>query len=131
MDTAAQEVIERWCKGALRDRETARGMLRSGYYDWSLFVFHLALEKLLKAVLLKKSGEVAPIHDLRRLAELAKIDTSEQERAWLREITTFNLEARYEEEKFKFYKRATREYAREWHEKCEELFLWLEKMVKN
>lgn len=126
-----QKAVEELYASAKRNRDTARGMLVSKYYDWSLFVFHLALEKLLKAILYKQSGEIVPTHDLHRLAELANLETSEQQRKWLREVTSFNIEARYDEDKFKFYKRATPEYTREWHKKCEELFLWLEKTLTN
>ena len=38
-----------WQAAARRDRETAQSLLELKRYDWSLFIYHLALEKLLKA----------------------------------------------------------------------------------
>lgn len=44
-----EEHIEYWLTTAQHDMESASSMLDSKHFDWSLFVGHLALEKLLKA----------------------------------------------------------------------------------
>lgn len=126
-----EKAVKRWYEGALREREAAREIAQGNQYRWSLFLFHLALEKLLKAILYDRKEKIIPTHDLRRLVELAEIEVSPQYIGWLDEVTRFNMEARYEEEKFAFHKKATREYTKKWLGKCEEIFLWLEQMIKS
>lgn len=66
------------------------------------------------------------IHDLRRLAEFAKIRLTEEQKQILDKISTFNIAGRYGDEKFQFYKRYNRkEYAQKYLKITEELILWL------
>jgi HEPN domain-containing protein len=119
-----------WQEAAERDKETAESLLQLKRYDWSLFIYHLALEKLLKALVIKAEKIPPPIHQLNRLAELVNLEVPEKYRDWLAEITDYNIEARYDDEKLSFYHKATVEYATLWQEKCNELFLWLEKKLR-
>jgi len=56
-------------------------MFESGKYDWCLFVGHLALEKLLKALFVDQHENDMPpkIHNLVRLAELSSIGLNEDQ----------------------------------------------------
>jgi len=57
-----------------------------------LFIGHISLEKLLKALYVKMNNEHAPYsHNLFRLAELCKVKTSSEYTDWLDEITSFNI----------------------------------------
>jgi HEPN domain-containing protein len=59
---------------------------------------HLALEKVLKAQVVRRTGELAPrIHNLVRLAELAQIQLSPDQMDLLADMNVFNLEGRYPE----------------------------------
>ena len=126
-----QEVIAFWHKSALRDRDTARSLLSLKHNDWSLFIFHLALEKILKATIVKDEKTPPPIHDLERLAELAGLELVEEKHDWLNEITGFNIAARYPNEKKSLYETATPEYTAQWHDKCETLFTTFEAWLTN
>lgn len=44
-------------------------MYKSGHYDWSLFIWHIALEKMLKVKIMNKSKEVEFTHNLYKLAK--------------------------------------------------------------
>jgi len=58
----------------------AREMMRLKHYDWALFLGQLSLEKLLKGLILKKTGTPAlPIHDLVKLTELANLSINRQQ----------------------------------------------------
>jgi len=62
----------------------------------------------------KTTKKLAPkIHDLRRLAEIAKLDIDKETIEMLAIFNRFNLRARYLDTKFKFYLLTTREYAKE------------------
>jgi HEPN domain-containing protein len=107
-----QEHINYWLTTADHDLESAFDIFNVGRYDWALFVAHLALEKILKALWVKNNESNIPprIHNLVTLAQRARLDVSADEAVFLGEVTTFNIEARYPEQKFTFYKLATREF---------------------
>ena len=65
------------------------------------------------------------IHDLLRLSHKIKLDLSEQQEEWLDEITTFNLNTRYDNYKQEFRTRCTLEYTTHWIKNIEILRLWL------
>lgn len=75
-----ERVVQYWLTAATDDRTAAEHLLQSGDYPHVLFFAHLYLEKLLKALIVRSTGEHAPIsHHLRYLAEKAGLDlTSEQ-----------------------------------------------------
>lgn len=54
---------------------------------------------------------------------------SEDYADWLDEITTFNLNARYDDYKKEFYKLCTQEFAQNWIEKIKILRLWIREML--
>lgn len=123
-----KEIVKFWKDKAADDRITARELLKSKRYSACLFFVHIYLEKLLKALIVEKTGEPAPyLHDLLDLANVAKIELSEEQRELLREINTFNIRARYDNYKSEFYKRATRNYTLEYFELADKLYLWLGK----
>ncbi len=115
-------VIKNWLFKAKKDVETAKDLFKLGHYDWSLLIWHLAIEKALKAKILSLGKEIIFTHDLRRLAKKTGIDFTPQQLEQLDEITTFNLEARYDDYKLSFYKKANREYTKKWAEICENLY---------
>ncbi len=126
MSDEQKDEFKFWLDGANHDNLTAKRMFASGYYDWALFVNHLAIEKLLKAVITKSGQHPLYSHDLNKLAKQAKLTLSPDFRIWLEEITRFNIAARYSKEKQAFYKKATKEYTQEWHKKCREIYQWIE-----
>ncbi len=82
-------------------------MFSNGHFAWSLFVGHLVIEKLLKAIYIKKIGPDYPrIHNLAILARKAQLDINENHKISLDMITRFNIEARYLNVKQSFYQKA-------------------------
>ena len=82
-------------------------------------------------LLVVKTGKTPPpIHQLNRLAELAGLEMTMEYQEWLAEITDYNIEARYDDEKMSFYRKATAKYADSWQERCNKLFVWLEKKLR-
>ncbi len=83
---------------------------------------------MLKAKIVVTTNEPPlPIHDLLRLAEISGLVTTEEQRLWLREVDKFNIAARYDDYKRKFYKKATVEFATLWFGRVKELLIWLKK----
>lgn len=93
--------------------DTSKRLFDAKKYHHSLFFIHLSIKKVLKGLHIYTNKRSAPlIHDLVRLAEKCKIKLSDKEKLQLVEISTFNISARYDDYKFKFYKKATKKYAK-------------------
>lgn len=130
-ESEVKKVVAHWIESAERDYKTMHSLLKSKNYAWSLFVGHLVLEKLIKALHVKKNHSNALfIHDLRRLAGKIPLDVTEEQKKILNTITSFNLNARYVDYKNDFYKRCDKEFTVEWIKKIDETRLWIKKLLK-
>ena len=123
-----RELVEYWTKTAESDYRTMYHLFDSEDFHWALFMGHLVIEKLLKAVFATRSELVVlppRSHDLLLLSERAGLETSEGRKDLLDTITTFNISARYPDYKSLFYRKCTRAYVRERMTEIEELRAWL------
>jgi HEPN domain-containing protein len=94
------------------------GRIRHG-----LFFAHLALEKIIKAIVCKHSQDLAPrLHNLSRLAELAAFTMDTRKMEVLAEMNAFHIEGRYPES---LTKPPTKEEALNYMARAEEVFQWL------
>ena len=124
--------IEYWRKSAEIDWKTAKGLFKIKRYDGCLFYCHLALEKLLKGLAVKKIKKSAPqTHDLERLSILANLPISKEQTKNLQIITKFNIASRYDSFKFSFYKKCTKNYTKKYLNISEDLILWLKKQYQK
>jgi HEPN domain-containing protein len=124
------EKIEYWVKIAENDIPVMEHLFESGDYSYSLFIGHLVLEKILKAFYVKHKEETPPrIHDLFKLANLSSLVFSEEQLKFLINANMFNIEARYPEEKQKFYRICTKDFTFENICKIKELYLWLKSQI--
>lgn len=114
--------VKFWQESARSDRQIAEDLFRLDHYHMSLFMWQLTLEKLLKGQIAKVGAEIIPTHNLLRLAKEAGLDFSEKQKESLAEITTFNIEARYDDYKRRFYKKATKEFTSRWVKICEDFY---------
>jgi HEPN domain-containing protein len=97
--------IEHWLKAAVHDLDAVRALFEKGKYDWYLFIAHLVLEKTLKAFYVRDNHQMPPpIHKLDILASKIKLKLSKDGIKFLKEVNEFNIEARYPDKKFFFYK---------------------------
>ena len=127
-----EEAVKYWIASALEDWDVAQSLLKSAKYNHALFFLQLALEKLIKAVHVSQKDE-SPlyIHNLVLLVQKAGIEFSEKELADLKEISSFNVSARYDSYKRDFYKKATHEFAVEWMKRGENLKIKLINLLKE
>lgn len=127
-----KDIVSKWLENSKKNIIVATDMYRLGHYNWCLFMWHLAIEKAIKAYLAKQDKEIPYIHDLNKLSNYAGIDfnganlTKKEE---LDEISGYNLEARYEDYKYDFYKKATKEYADIWVPKCENIYQFIKGII--
>lgn len=93
-----QKQIAYWRDGAIEDWKAAQHLLEQHYTRHGLFFVHLAIEKLLKALVCRQTNDLAPrLHNLIRLAEMAGLSLSQSQLDTLADINIFNLEGRYPE----------------------------------
>jgi HEPN domain-containing protein len=111
------------------DFRTMLSLYDSKSYGWALFLGHISIEKLLKANYVRKHRKHAPFtHNLFRLAELGEIEMTDEQSDWLDRITSFNLNARYDDYKREFYSLCTSDFTLDWIEKIEILRSWIKQL---
>ncbi len=119
-------VIAHWKEASEGDYQTMLTLHNAKSYHWALFVGHITIEKLLKASFVKVNKKHAPpIHNLYRLAELCRLDLSNEYADWLDIITSFNINARYDDFKKEFYNQCTSAYTKLWISRINELRKWI------
>ena len=91
-----KEIVNYWISEAEESLGVARHLFEKEDYSYSLFFGHLAIEKMIKAILAQRLEQQIPrSHNLLRLAQEADIDITDEQKHTLIRITTFNLESRY------------------------------------
>ena len=121
-----EKVVSHWIETSDADFLTMMSLYESKSFGWALFLGHISLEKLLKALYVSKHGKHAPFtHNLYRIAELIEIELSDEYADWLDEITSFNLNARYDDYKKEFNSLCTPEYTKDWISKIDTLRTWI------
>ncbi|MDP4116541.1 MAG: HEPN domain-containing protein [Bacteroidota bacterium] len=110
-----QDYIDYWVKTSECDLSSMQTIFQAGKYDWSLFIGHLALEKILKALWIKDNERNFPpkSHNLLKLAEETSYKPDEGKKILLVRITSFQLESRYPDYKLDFYNKCTKEFTEE------------------
>ena len=124
------KIVKHWVETSDDDFNTMLTLYNSKSFSWALFLGHISTEKLLKALYVKRFREHAPFtHNLYRLGELIGLEMSDEYSDWFDEITSFNLNARYDEYKKEFYKLCTPEYTQAWIEKIKTIRTWIKEML--
>lgn len=122
-----KDLVKYWVDSSLQDWETVEALMKSKRYMHALFFCHLSLEKYLKGMVVNKSGASPMTHDLLVLAEKAKVELTADQAKLLYDVNTFNINARYDDYKSSFYKRATADYAKKYIIEVDTFKTWLKK----
>jgi len=97
-------IVKYWLDLAKRDYQTMGNLFKSEDYVWGLFIGHLVLEKMLKAIYVNKHNEHPPrTHDLPRLAQKSGLEMDDQILEKLETISRFNISVRYPDTQQEFY----------------------------
>ena len=122
------ELMEHWIETSDEDYEAMASLYKDKKYNWCLFIGHLVVEKLVKALYAKHNSEnpYAPqIHDLLKIIRKCDVNIDDTKLDKLSVINTFNIGARYDDYKKEFYNKCTKEYTDEQIKNIEELRTWL------
>ena len=128
------ETVLYWVETSDSDYNTMIHLFETGDYHWSLFIAHLVIEKLMKALYTKVNEEYQHVprsHDLLYLAEKAGLELTEGIKKNLAVITSFNIQARYPDYQKAFYKKCTADYCGDRLKDIEEVRLWLKELLST
>lgn len=119
-------VKNHWIESSVEDQRGMTALFDLKMYSYSLFLGHLSVEKLLKALYVEKNSTNAPFtHNLYRLAQLCNLELDNDLSEKLDFITTFNIETRYDDYKKEFYNKCTKEFAENWINNIKDISEWL------
>lgn len=120
------KLINYWTTSSDNDYSTMSDLFATKHYNWSLFLGHLVIEKLLKTYYIQTQNTFPPlIHDLRRIGELAGLEFDDNKKIILDTISRFNINARYDDYKANFYKLCTKEFTEKWITQIKEIRQWI------
>lgn len=128
------DLMNYWIDSSNNDYDTIYILFSGKKYTWSLFVGHLVIEKLLKALYSKmnKNTPHAPkSHDLSYLALKIPLELTEEQETLLNTITRFNIDGRYDDYKNNFYNLCTEEYTRDSIDKINTVRNWLFELLNG
>jgi HEPN domain-containing protein len=121
-----KDIITYWKESSDQDYQTMNHLLSTRDYSWALFIGHLVIEKLLKALYVRIHEKHAFFtHDLLRLSRKNELQLTEELEEWLDEISTFNLNARYDNYKRDFQRMCTKEFTEIRIERINTIRKWL------
>lgn len=126
------ELMNYWIESSDRDYESMCKNFETEQYTWALFIGHLTIEKLFKAIYAKiniNNPYPPKIHNLSILAQKCNIKLDERKFKILITCNSFNISASYEDYKNEFYKKCTREYTMEQIQNIKEVREWLKKIL--
>lgn len=127
-----EELIKYWIDSSDLDFRAMKNLYLTEDYVWSLFLGHLVIEKLLKALAVKNNFHTIPkIHDLNKLAKAAGLEVEESIKDSFDIISSFNIEARYPDYKKEFYKICDKKFSTENIKTIEDIRLWLLELLKK
>ncbi|MBI5358584.1 HEPN domain-containing protein [Candidatus Amesbacteria bacterium] len=124
------DAVKIWLEGADDAWDTAQKLMLLKKNHHALFFAQLYLEKLLKALTYHlKDDHPLFTHDLVLLVAKLEIQINQAQIEDLREISKFNVSARYDEIKRGLYKKATPEFTKIWIQKVKDLAIYFRKML--
>ena len=120
-----EKIVKNWLDSADYDLETAEHMFQTGRYIYTVFMYHLALEKALKAKVQEVTGTTPPkTHNLMHLVDLALLSPDQEMGKYLSKLSNLSIPTRYPEDFQKLVEAFTKE-------KTDEVFLRLKRCING
>ena len=117
---------EEWFFQSDYDIETALDMFKAGRYIYYIFMCHLSLEKVLKGLLIKQTGEFPPkSHSLIYFVEKIGLRVSDSRYEFLFTLNKISIPTRYPEDLQKLFTTYTKEKTLEILNLAKETQAWI------
>ncbi len=126
-----EKEVKNWTESAIYDLETAGHMFKAKRYIYTVFMCHMALEKLLKARVENLTGKTPPkTHDLEYLSGLAKLSPEKDMEQFMAELSNLSVVTRYPAD----FKRMLHDFSHKRTEamlkRTKETFEWIKRSSK-
>jgi len=124
-------MMKYWIDSSDDDFEAMLTLFDNNHYSWSLFIGHLMIEKLLKALFVNKYDNYPPvIHNLLELAENCNIVLTEEQREFFMTLTDFKAKALYDDSIMSFQKTCTPDFAAIWIQNLLIQRKWIKQLIE-
>lgn len=126
------KTFQKWLDRVAYDMDTAKAMLQTGRLVYAIFMCQQSLEKCFKALLAYEGKEIVPIHNLRRLAELAMVNQELDEATFVKLdfLSSYYINARYKEDLQQLSKGITEPVVQDFIQFSEGFIAWLCQKMK-
>lgn len=121
--------VKNWLDSAQYDLTTAKHMFQTGRYIYTIFMCHLALEKLLKAKVQEKQNRLPPkIHNLRQLLKMSAISIKDRQLEFISKLSDVSIVTRYPEDFQKLMHVYDKKTAQHYLKTTREIYKWIKKL---
>jgi HEPN domain-containing protein len=126
-------VVRNWAETSNYDLRTAEAMYKAGRYLYVVFMCHLAIEKMLKAILAQKTPEEVPpkIHNLINLAQKTGVTLPDHLKDFFQRIDSVSVITRYPEDLRTLSKEFNQETAKKILTETKRMIKWLKQQLKS
>lgn len=122
---------QEWMKQADYDIDTAEQMLSAGRYLYVVFFCHLAIEKMLKAVVTERTAQPPPrTHNLILLAQIAQLSIPEEHAEFIGKIGDASIVTRYPQDLSRALAEYTEPMARTYLKRSKEVLQWIREQIQ-
>jgi HEPN domain-containing protein len=125
--------VRNWAETSNYDLRTAEAMYKAGRYLYVVFMCHLAIEKMLKAILAQKYPEEVPpkIHNLINLAQKTEVALPDHLKDFFQRIDNVSVITRYPEDLRTLAKEFNQETAKKILTETKRMIKWLKQQLKS
>ena len=124
--------VENWLDSAKYDLETADHMFKTGRYIYTVFMCHLALEKVLKAKVEKITEKTPPkTHDLEYLVNITALSPDKKTERFIAELSNLSVVTRYPSDFHRMLKDFSQEKVELLLSKTKGAFQWIKKSITS
>lgn len=115
-----------WIDSSDYDFKTAEHMLQTERYIYVIFMCHISIEKLLKALVHETTGKLPPkTHDLIYLLRIADVHIPENFLEFIGKVNSASVVTRYPEDLLKIINAYPKAVAKEYFDNTREVLNWL------
>ncbi|MEW6376428.1 MAG: HEPN domain-containing protein [Thermodesulfobacteriota bacterium] len=123
--------VKNWLDSAQYDLETAEHTFKAKRYIYTIFMCHLALEKILKAKVEEITGKTPPkTHNLRYLVKLSGLEPPDEMFNFLSKLSNVSIPTRYPDDFEELRRSYNRKAAKTYLSQTKEAFEWIKKSLK-
>ncbi len=126
-----KEETKNWLEMVDYDLMTAKQMFRTGRYVYVIFMCHLSIEKILKAIVCEEINKVPPkTHDLIYLISLGKVELSDDLLDFVGIVNNAGVVTRYPEDLSKLISSYPKEVTNQYLNKAVEVIKWIKQDLR-